>query len=65
MSKNKPIKASTMCIIDLIKTNALLTKTICYQQTEIENLNLRIAGLISWLKNKRKYTNKKFLRGEH
>ena len=65
MKNKKPLRASTYMIIDLIKTNALLTRTIGYQQSEIENLNLRIDGLISWLKNKRKYTNKKFLRGEH
>ena len=65
MTNKKPIKASTMCIVDLIKTNALLTRTIGYQQSEIEMLNLRIDGLISFLKKKRKHTNKRYLRGEN
>jgi len=65
MQNKKPIKASTMCIVDLIKTNALLSRTIENQQNEIQVLGFRIDGLLTWLKNKRKYTNKKFLKGEH
>ena len=60
MEKNKP-KMSTVCIFNLIKTNALLARTIEAQQTEISYLNLRIDGLLTWEKNRKKYTNKKYI----
>ena len=52
-------------IYNLIRTNSLLSNLVERQNAEIEMQNLRIDGLVTWLKNKRKYTNKKFLRGEH
>jgi len=58
-------KPSTIMIYNLIRTNSLLSNLVERQNAEIETLNLRIDGLLTWLKNKRKYTNKKFLRGEH
>ena len=61
MEKNKP-KMSTVCIFNLIKTNALLAKTIEDQQREIEMLNFRVAGWLDWEKHKKKHTNKKYLR---
>ena len=64
MEKNKP-KMSTVCIFNLIKTNALLARTIEDQQREIEMLNFRVAGGLDWEKHKKKHTNKKYLRKEH
>jgi|TARA_B100000959_G_scaffold249554_1_gene277402 hypothetical protein len=61
MQNKKPLKASTMLIIDLVKTNALLARTIERLEQEIEMLNFRIGGFLDWEKNKKKYTNKKFL----
>ena len=58
-------KPSTIMIYNLIRTNSLLSNLVERQNAEIQMLNLRVDGLITWLKNKRKYTNKKFLRGEH
>ena len=58
-------KSSTIMIYNLIRTNSLLSNLVERQNAEIEMQNLRIDGLLTWLKNKRKYTNKKFLRGEH
>ena len=52
-------------IFNLIKTNALLAKTIEDQQREIEMLNFRVAGWLDWEKHKKKHTNKKYLRKEH
>ena len=63
---DQPItKPSTIMIYNLIRTNSLLSNLVERQNAEIEMQNLRIDGLITWLKNKRKHTNKKFLRGEH
>ena len=56
---------STVCIFNLIKTNALLAKTIEDQQREIEMLNFRVAGWLDWEKHKKKHTNKKYLRREN
>ena len=64
MEKNKP-KMSTVCIFNLIKTNALLARTIEDQQREIEMLNFRIGGFLTYFENKKKHTNKKYLRKEH
>ena len=50
-----------MLIIDLVKTNAILARTIERLEQEIEMLNFRIGGFLDWEKNKKKYTNKKFL----
>jgi|TARA_B100001964_G_scaffold92227_1_gene103518 hypothetical protein len=60
MTKAKPLKASTMLIVDLVKTNALLSKTIESQQSEISMLNFRIGGFLDYFKQKRKFTNKKY-----
>jgi len=61
VKKNKPLKASTMLIIDLVKTNALLARTIERMEQELEMLNFRIGGFLDWEKNKKKHTNKKYL----
>jgi len=58
-------KPSTIMIYNLIRTNSLLSNLVERQNAEIEMQNLRIDGLISFLKNKRKHTNKRYLRGEH
>ena len=50
-----------MLIIDLVKTNALLSRTIERMEQEIEMLNFRIGGFLDWEKNKKKHTNKKYL----
>jgi len=52
-------------IYNLIRTNSLLSNLVERQNAEIEMQNLRIEGLVDFLKNKRKHTNKRFLRGEH
>ena len=62
MKKNKPLKTSTMLIIDLVKTNALLSRTIERMEQEIEMLNFRIGGFLTYFENKKKHTNKKYLR---
>ena len=62
---NHITKPSTIMIYNLIRTNSLLSNLVERQNAEIEMQNLRIDGLITFLKNKRKYSNKKFLRGEH
>ena len=62
---NHITKPSTIMIYNLIRTNSLLSNLVERQNAEIEMQNLRIDGLITFLKNKRKYNNKKFLRGEH
>jgi len=62
---NHITKPSTIMIYNLIRTNSLITTLVERQNAEIELLNLRIEGLVEFLKNKRKYTNKKFLREEH
>ena len=54
-----------MLIIDLVKTNALLARTIERLEQEIEMLNFRIGGFLTYLENKKKYTNKKHLVREH
>ena len=62
---DQPItKPSTIMIYNLIRTNSLLSNLVERQNAEIEMQNLRIDGLVTWLKNKRKHTNKRFLRGE-
>ena len=61
---NHITKPSTIMIYNLIRTNSLLSNLVERQNAEIEMQNLRTDGLLTWLKNKRKYTNKKFLRGE-
>ena len=62
MEENKPLKLSTILLRDLIKTNALLSGIIESQQRENEMLNFRMAGWLDWEKNKKKHTNKKYLR---
>ncbi len=63
---DQPItKPSTIMIYNLIRTNSLLSNLVERQNAEIEMQNLRIDGLISFLKNKRKHTNKRYLRGEN
>ena len=74
MSKNykakpdfeKPItKASTIMIYNLIRTNSLLSNLVERQNAEIEMLNFRIGGFLEYIKNKKKYTNKKYMGSEH
>jgi len=63
---NKPItKVSTILIYNLIRTNSLLSNLVERQNAEIEMQNLRIESLVEFLKNKRKHTNKRFLRKEN
>ena len=63
---DKPItKSSTIMIYQLIRTNSLLTNLVERQHQEIEMLNLRIGGFLTYLENKKKYTNKKHLPREH
>ena len=61
MDSTKKAKISTIMIYDLIKTNALLARTIEAQQREIEMLNFRMAGWLDWEKHRKKFTNKKYL----
>ena len=58
-------KPSTIMCYNLIRTNSLLSNLVERQNAEIEMQNLRIDGLVTFLKNKRKHTNKRYLRGEH
>jgi|TARA_R110000824_G_scaffold240025_2_gene428677 hypothetical protein len=58
-------KSSTIMIYNLIRTNSLLSNLVERQNAEIEMQNLRIDELITFLKNKRKHTNKRFLRKEN
>ena len=63
---DKPItKSSTIMIYQLIRTNSLLSNLVERQQHEIEMLNLRIGSFLTYLENKKKYTNKKHLVREH
>ena len=63
---DKPItKSSTIMIYQLIRTNSLLSNLVERQQHEIEMLNFRIGGFLTYLENKKKYTNKKHLPREH
>ena len=62
---DKPItKSSTIMIYQLIRTNSLLSNLVERQQHEIEMLNLRIGSFLTYLENKKKYTNTKYKR-EH
>ena len=61
MDNTKKAKISTIMIYDLIKTNALLARTIEAQQRAIEMLNFRMAGWLDWEKHRKKFTNKKYL----
>ena len=71
VKKNKPdfdtpiTKASTIMIYNLIKTNSLLSNLVERQNAEIEMLNFRIGGFLTYFENKKKYTNKKHLPREH
>ena len=58
-------KPSTIMIYNLIRANSLLSNLVERQNAEIEMQNLRIESLVEFLKNKRKHTNKRFLRKEH
>ena len=63
---DKPItKSSTIMIYQLIRTNSLLSNLVERQQHEIEMLNLRIGSFLTYLENKKKFTNKKHLPREH
>jgi hypothetical protein len=58
---DKPItKSSTIMIYQLIRTNSLLSNLVERQQQEIEMLNFRIGGFLTYLENKNKHTNKKY-----
>ena len=59
---DKPItKPSTIMIYNLIRSNSLLSNLVERQNAEIEMLNLRIGGFLTYLENKKKYTNKKYM----
>ena len=58
-------KPSTIMIYNLIRTNSLLSNLVERQNAEIEMQNLRISGFLTYLENKKKYTNKKHLPREH
>ena len=58
-------KPSTIMIYNLIRTNSLLSNLVERQNAEIEMLNFRIGGFLDYLKNKKKYTNKKYIGSEH
>ena len=62
---NPITKSSTIMIYNLIKTNSLLSRLVEQQQNEIEMLNFRIGGFLDYIKNKKKYTNKKYMGSEH
>jgi len=63
---DKPItKVSTILIYNLIRTNSLLSNLVERQNAEIEMLNFRIGGFLDYIKNKKKYTNKKYIGSEH
>ena len=58
---DKPItKSSTIMIYQLIRTNSLLSNLVERQNAEIEQLNFRIGGFLTYLENKNKHTNKKY-----
>ena len=57
-------KPSTIMIYNLIRTNSLLSNLVERQNAEIEMQNLRISGFLTYLENKKKYTNTKYKR-EH
>ena len=61
----KPLKASTMMIIDLVKTNSLLSRIIESQQRENELLTLKMSGWLDWERHRKKFTNKRFIKKEH
>ena len=63
--KKKPLKASTLMIIDLVKTNSLLSRIIESQQRENELLTLKMSGWLDWERHRKKFTNKRFIRKEH
>ena len=48
---NKPTKASTVMIYDLIKTNATLANLVKQQQSELDMQGFRIQGFLTYLKN--------------
>lgn len=58
-------KSSTIMIYNLIRTNSLLSNLVERQNAEIEMLNFRIGGFLDYIKNKKKYTNKRFQEREH
>ena len=63
--KKKPLKASTVMIIDLVKTNSLLSRIIESQQRENELLTLKMSGWLDWERHRKKFTNKRFIRKEN
>ena len=52
-------------IIDLVKTNSLLSRIIESQQRENELLTLKMSGWLDWERHRKKFTNKRFIRKEH
>ena len=58
---DKPMtKVSTIMTYNLIRINSLLSNLVERQNAEIEMLNFRIGGFLEYIKNKNKYTNKKY-----
>ena len=61
MEKNKKLSTEQVMIYRLISINKLLSDTINSQQQEIVQLGFRVDGLLTWEKNRKRYTNKKYL----
>jgi len=61
MEKNKKLSTEQVMIYRLISINKLMSDTINSQQQEIVQLGFRIDGLLTWEKNRKKYTNKKYI----
>ena len=57
---NPMTKPSTIMIYNLIRINSLLSNLVERQNAEIEMLNFRIGGFLTYLENKNKHTNKKY-----
>ena len=58
-------KPATIMIYNLIRTNSLLSNLVERQNAEIEMLNFRIGGFLDYFKQKKKFTNKRYLGKEH
>ena len=59
--KDKKLSTEQVMIYRLISINKLMSDTINSQQQEIVQLGFRIDGLLTWEKNRKKHTNKKYL----
>ena len=61
MEKNKKLSTEQVMIYRLISVNKTMSDTINSQQQEIVQLGFRVDGLLTWEKNRKRYTNKKYL----